>query len=77
MASEGEVPVVSPLNVEEVGMGAPSRIVIAPTSPPRPTDVGPSKKRFFDASDCKYVCSTIGEGSPLARYGGFGSLRTD
>ena len=45
---EWEVLVVSPSNVEEVGMGTPSRVVIAPASPPRPTGAGPSKKRFLD-----------------------------
>ena len=45
---EGEVSIVSPLDVEEVGMGAPSGVVITPTSPPRPTSIGPSKKRFPD-----------------------------
>ena len=42
---EGEVLVVSPPKVEEVGMGAPSVVVIALASPPRPTDVGPIKKK--------------------------------
>ena len=45
---EGEVPEVSPLNVEEVGIGAPSGVVIALASPPKPTGAGLSKKRFLD-----------------------------
>ena len=45
---EGEVPAVSSSNVEEVGMGAPLRVVIALASPPRPTCVEPSMKRFHD-----------------------------
>ena len=36
----------SPSNVEEVGMGAPSEVVTAPTPPPKSTDIGPSKKRL-------------------------------
>ena len=48
MPLEGEVLIVSPSNVEEVGMGALSGVVIAPTSPPRPIGTGPSKKRFLD-----------------------------
>ena len=43
---EGEVPVVNPLSVEEVGMGAPLGVVIAPTPPPKPTGAEPSKKRL-------------------------------
>ena len=39
---------MSPPSVEEVGMGAPSGVVIAPASPPRPTHAGPSKKKFPD-----------------------------
>ena len=39
---------MSPLNVEEVGMGAPSRVVIAQASLPRPNGAGPSKKRLSD-----------------------------
>ena len=45
---EGEVLAVRSPNVEEVRMGAPSGVAIAPTSLPRPTGVGPSKKRFPD-----------------------------
>ena len=45
---EGEAPVVSPLNVEEVRMGAPSGVVITPASLPKPTGARPSKKRFPD-----------------------------
>ena len=45
---EGEVSAVSPPSVEEVGMGVPSRVVIPPASQPRPTSVGPSKKRLPD-----------------------------
>ena len=45
---EGEVPVVSPPSVEEVGMGAPLGVVIAPAPPPKPIGAGPSKKRFPD-----------------------------
>ena len=45
---EGEVPVVRPPNVEEVRMGAPSGVVIAPASSPKPTGTGPIKKRFPD-----------------------------
>ena len=45
---EGEVPTVSLPNVEEVGMGVPLGVVIAPASPPRLTSIGPSKKRLLD-----------------------------
>ena len=39
---------VSPSNVKEVGMGAPSRVVTTPTPPPKPTSVGPSRKQMPD-----------------------------
>ena len=39
---------MSPPNVEEVRMGAPSRVVISPASSPRSIGAGPSKKRFLD-----------------------------
>ena len=58
---EGEVLTVSPPNVEEVGMGAPSGVVIALASSPRPTGFGPSKKRFPD----RVIVSTYV--SPLER----------
>ena len=45
---EREVAIVSPPNVEEVGLGSPSRVVIALASLPRPTGAKPSKKRFLD-----------------------------
>ena len=45
---EGEVPTVSLPSVEEVGMGAPSRVVIAITPLPKPTDAEPNKKRLLD-----------------------------
>ena len=35
-------------NVEEVRIGAPSGVAIALVSLPRPTNTGPSKKRFPD-----------------------------
>ena len=46
MPLEGEVPIVSPLSVEEVGMGASLGVVIALAPPPKPTSAGPSKKRL-------------------------------
>ena len=39
---------MNPLSVEEVGMGAPSGVVIAPTPPPKPTGAEPSKKQSSD-----------------------------
>ena len=48
MPLDGEVPTVSPPSVEEVGLGAPSGVVIAPTPPPKPTSAGPRKKRLPD-----------------------------
>ena len=44
---EGEVPAVNPLSVEEVGIGALSRVVI-PTPLRKPTRAGPSKKWLPD-----------------------------
>ena len=43
---EEEVPIVNPPSVEEVGMGAPSGVVIAPAPPPKPPKAKPSKKRL-------------------------------
>ena len=43
---EGEVLAMIPPSVEEVGMGAPSGVIIALAPPPRPIGVGPSMKRF-------------------------------
>ena len=45
---EEGVPVASPPNVEEVGMGAPLGVVSAPTPPPMSIGAGPSKKRLPD-----------------------------
>ena len=45
---EEGVPVVSPPNVEEVRMGAPSGVVTAPTPPPKSIGAEPSKKRLLD-----------------------------
>ena len=45
---EGEVPTVNPLSVEEVGISAPSGVVIAPAPPPKPTGAEPSKKQLPD-----------------------------
>ena len=43
---EEGVPVASPLNVEEVVMGAPSRVVTATTSLSKSSSTGLSKKRL-------------------------------
>ena len=45
---EEGVQAVSPPNVEEVGMGAPSRVVTALAPSPKSIDAGPSKKRLPD-----------------------------
>ena len=45
---EGEVPVVSPPSAEEVGMGAPSRVIIGLAPSPKPIGAEPSKKRLPD-----------------------------
>ena len=45
---EEGVPVASPPNVKDFGMGAPSRVVTAPTPPPKSIGAGPSKNRLPD-----------------------------
>ena len=48
MPLEEEVPAVGPPSAEEGGIGAPSRVITAPTPSPKPIGFGPSKQRLLD-----------------------------
>ena len=67
------VPAMSPLDVEEVGIDAPSRVVTDVAPSLKSTGIGPRKKGMLDRVLVSMYVFATGKGSSLDGYSGSGS----